>query len=59
MINGVHGPEPRSSGENTSSNPQVSALIIIKNTAYKVSSIVFSSQYVNMSSSDKCNYSEM
>ena len=27
MINGVHGPEPRSSGGNTSSNPQVSALI--------------------------------
>ena len=27
MINGVHGPEPRSSGENTPSNPQVSALI--------------------------------
>ena len=25
--NGVHGPEPRSSGGNTSSNPQVSALI--------------------------------
>ena len=25
--NGVHGPEPRSSEENTSSNPQVSALI--------------------------------
>ena len=27
MINGVHGPEPRSSGGNTSSNPQVSACI--------------------------------
>ena len=27
MINGVHGPEPMSSGGNTSSNPQVSALI--------------------------------
>ena len=27
IINGVHGPEPRSSGGNTSSNPQVSALI--------------------------------
>ena len=27
IINGVHGPEPRSSGRNTSSNPQVSALI--------------------------------
>ena len=27
MINAVHGPEPRSSGGNTSSNPQVSALI--------------------------------
>ena len=27
MINGVQGPEPRSSGGNTSSNPQVSALI--------------------------------
>ena len=27
MINGVHGPEPRSSGGNTSSNPQVLALI--------------------------------
>ena len=27
VINGVHGPEPRSSGGNTSSNPQVSALI--------------------------------
>ena len=27
IINGVHGPEPRSSEENTSSNPQVSALI--------------------------------
>ena len=27
IINEVHGPEPRSSGENTSSNPQVSALI--------------------------------
>ena len=26
IINGVHGPEPRSSGGNTSSNPQVSAL---------------------------------
>ena len=27
IINGVHGPEPMSSGGNTSSNPQVSALI--------------------------------
>ena len=27
IINGVHGPEPRSSGGNTLSNPQVSALI--------------------------------
>ena len=27
IINGVHGPEPRSPGGNTSSNPQVSALI--------------------------------
>ena len=27
VINGVHGPEPRSSGGNTSSNPQVSVLI--------------------------------
>ena len=27
IINEVHGPETRSSGENTSSNPQVSALI--------------------------------
>ena len=27
IINGVNGPEPRSSGGNTSSNPQVSALI--------------------------------
>ena len=27
MINGVHGPKPRSSGGNTSFNPQVSALI--------------------------------
>ena len=27
IINGVHGPESRSSGGNTSSNPQVSALI--------------------------------
>ena len=27
MINCVHGPEPRSSGGSTSSNPQVSALI--------------------------------
>ena len=27
IINGVHGPELRSSGGNTSSNPQVSALI--------------------------------
>ena len=27
IINGVHGPEPRSSGGNTSSNPQVSAFI--------------------------------
>ena len=27
IINGVHGPEPRSSGGNTSSNSQVSALI--------------------------------
>ena len=27
MINGVHGPEPRSSEGNTSSNPQVSTLI--------------------------------
>ena len=27
IINGMHGPEPRSSGGNTSSNPQVSALI--------------------------------
>ena len=27
IINGVHGPEPRSSGGNTSSNPQVLALI--------------------------------
>ena len=27
IINGVHGPDPRSSGGNTSSNPQVSALI--------------------------------
>ena len=27
IINGVHGPEPRSSGGNTSSNPQVSVLI--------------------------------
>ena len=27
IINGVHGPEPRSSGGNTSFNPQVSALI--------------------------------
>ena len=27
IINGVHGSEPRSSGGNTSSNPQVSALI--------------------------------
>ena len=27
MINGVHGPESRLSGGNTSSNPQVSALI--------------------------------
>ena len=27
VINGVHGPEQRSSGGNTSSNPQVSALI--------------------------------
>ena len=27
MIHGVHGPEPRSSGGNTSFNPQVSALI--------------------------------
>ena len=27
IINGVHEPEPRSSGGNTSSNPQVSALI--------------------------------
>ena len=27
IMNGVHGPEPRSSGGNTSSNPQVSALI--------------------------------
>ena len=27
IINGVHGPEPTSSGENTSSNPQVSVLI--------------------------------
>ena len=27
IINGVHGPGPRSSGGNTSSNPQVSALI--------------------------------
>ena len=27
IINWVHGPEPRSSGGNTSSNPQVSALI--------------------------------
>ena len=27
IINGVHGPEPRSSGGNTSSNQQVSALI--------------------------------
>ena len=27
MINGVHGPEPRSLGGNTSSNPHVSALI--------------------------------
>ena len=27
IINAVHGPEPRSSGGNTSSNPQVSALI--------------------------------
>ena len=27
IINGVHGPEPRSSGGDTSSNPQVSALI--------------------------------
>ena len=27
IINGVHGPEPRSSGRNTSSNSQVSALI--------------------------------
>ena len=27
MINGVHGPVPRSSGGNTSSNPQVSVLI--------------------------------
>ena len=27
IIDGVHGPEPRSSGGNTSSNPQVSALI--------------------------------
>ena len=27
MIYGVHGPEPRSSGGNTSSNPQVSARI--------------------------------
>ena len=27
IINGVHGPEPRSSGGNTSSNPQISALI--------------------------------
>ena len=26
IINGVHGPEPMSSGGNTSSNPQVSAL---------------------------------
>ena len=26
IINGVHGPEPRSSGGSTSSNPQVSAL---------------------------------
>ena len=28
IINGVHGPELRSSGRNTSSNPQVSALIV-------------------------------
>ena len=27
IIHGVHGPEPRSSRGNTSSNPQVSALI--------------------------------
>ena len=27
IINGLHGPKPRSSGENTSSNSQVSALI--------------------------------
>ena len=27
IINGVHGPEPKSSGGNTSSNSQVSALI--------------------------------
>ena len=27
MINGVHGPEPMSSGGNTSSNPHGSALI--------------------------------
>ena len=27
IINGIHAPEPKSSGENTSSNPQVSALI--------------------------------
>ena len=27
IINGVHGPEPGSSGGNTSSNPQVSALL--------------------------------
>ena len=27
IIHGVHGPEPRSSGGNTSSNPQVTALI--------------------------------
>ena len=28
IVNGVHGPEPRSSGGNTSSNSQVSALIL-------------------------------
>ena len=32
IINGVHGPEPRSSGRNTSSNPQV--LVLIQRPAF-------------------------
>ena len=32
IINGGHGPEPKSSGGNTSSNQQVSALIPLKSS---------------------------